>query len=383
MVAKLARRSSTKSLSPAYEWKKVEEKVRRYYASPRVRRQIAKAVSASKPVGYVEGPPTLNNQPHVGHIRGRMMKDLWYRNRTLEGENMVFRGGWDTQGLPVELQAEKEMGLSGNKWEDLEKVGVDKLVAECKRLIGRYKRDWEEADDLLGLLIDHSRAYMTYRDSYIEREWKYLEVAWQRGLLGEGFKVVPYCPKCQTALSAGEISLGGYDQLEDPSLYFKVKMEDGAFLVLWTTMPFTVVTDEAVGVKPDSEYEYVSVGTEVWVVCAGRKEALEKELGLAFGETKKRVKGADLEGLRYQHPLLDLIPGQSTPEMRAKAHVVVAEEYRRCYHRHGPRPHVSRQRRGGLRRSPAERASRLRTLRRQGELHRGGRKVRRDVRPGL
>jgi isoleucyl-tRNA synthetase len=328
VVQKLARRPRSRAaLSQGYDWKKIEEKVRRFYDKPAVRGQIAKAVSKSKPVGYVEGPPTLNNQPHIGHVRGRMMKDLWYRFRTMEGENIVFRGGWDTQGLPVELQAEKEMGLSGNKWEDLNRVGVDKLVEECKRIIAKYRVDWEEADRLLGLMIDHGKAYMTYRDSYIEREWKYLESAWKRGLLGEGFKVVPYCPECQTALSAGEVSLGGYEKLEDPSLFYKVKASDGAYLVLWTTMPFTVVTDELVGVKPDSEYEYVEVGQEVWVVNSGRREALAKELGLQFGRTRKTVKGRELEGLGYEHPLLDQIPGLRKPEFRGKVHTVVAEEY--------------------------------------------------------
>ncbi|MDG6908796.1 MAG: class I tRNA ligase family protein [Nitrososphaerota archaeon] len=328
MVTKLARRSRRRpALSQDYDWKKIEAKARRFYASPGAKARIAKAVSGSRPVGYVEGPPTLNNQPHVGHVRGRMMKDLWYRHRTIHGENIVFRGGWDTQGLPVELQAEKELGLSGNKWEDLEKVGVDKLVAECKRIIGTYRKDWEEADGLLGLMLDHSRAYMTYRDEYIEREWSYLETAWKRGLLGEGFKVVPYCPKCQTALSAGEVSLGGYEKLEDPSLYYKAKAEDGAYLVVWTTMPFTVVTDELVGVKPGADYEYVEAGDEVWVVNSGRKEALAKELGVQFGETRKRVKGEALEGLRYQHPLLDLIPGLRKAALGGKVHRVVAEEY--------------------------------------------------------
>jgi isoleucyl-tRNA synthetase len=328
VVTKLARRSRKRAtLSQDYDWKKLERKVRAFYGSPGVRGQISKAVGKSRPLGYVEGPPTLNNQPHIGHVRGRMMKDLWYRFKTLNGENMVFRGGWDTQGLPVELQAEKELGLSGNKWEDLEKVGVDKLVAECKALIGRYKRDWVEADELLGLMIDQRRAYMTYRDGYIEREWSYLETASKRGLLGEGYKVVPYCPECQTALSAGEVSLGGYESLEDPSLYFKARTDDGAYLVLWTTMPFTVVTDELVGVKPESDYEYVAVGDEVWVVCSGRKEALAKEVGVQFGETKKLVKGKELEGTRYHHPLLDLIPGLQREELRGKVHRVVAEEY--------------------------------------------------------
>jgi isoleucyl-tRNA synthetase len=328
VVTKLARRSRQRpTLSQDYDWKKIEDRVRRFYDSPLVRHQIARAVSRSKPVGYVEGPPTLNNQPHVGHLRGRVMKDLWYRYRTLDGENLVFRGGWDTQGLPVELQAEKELGLSGNKWEDLEKVGVDKLVAECKRLIGKYRRYWDESDRLLGLMLDRKKAYMTYRDTYIEREWTYLEQAWKKRLLGEGYKVVPYCPKCQTALSAAEVTLGGYEKLEDPSLYFKAKTEDGAYLILWTTMPFTVVTDELVGAKPDSEYEYVEVGPETWVVNSGRKEALAKELGVAFGETKKKVTGKELEGLKYEHPLLDLIPGLQKPEFKGKIHTLVAEDY--------------------------------------------------------
>ena len=327
MVVKLARRSRRRPLATAYDWKQIEDKVRRYYARPSVRRSIAKAVAKSKPLGYVEGPPTLNNQPHIGTVRGRAMKDLWYRWRTLNGDNIVFRGGWDTQGLPVELQAEKELGLSGNKWEDLEKVGVDALVQECKKLIAKYKKDFEESDRLLGLLIDHKHAYMTYRDRYIEREWSYLETAWKGGLRGEGVKLVPYCQKCQTALSAGEVSLGGYEKLEDPSLYFKAKSDDGAYLVLWTTMPFTVVTDELVGVKPDAQYEYVEVGDETWIVHSERKAALAQELGLRFGETRKRVEGRELEGIRYEHPLLDLIPGLEKPELAAKIHRVVAEEY--------------------------------------------------------
>jgi isoleucyl-tRNA synthetase len=328
MVRKSSRGSrARKALRADYDWKNLEARVRDFYENPETRHQISKAVSRRRPVGYVEGPPTLNNQPHVGHVRGRMMKDLWYRYRTLEGENIVFRGGWDTQGLPVELQAEKEMGLSGDKWEDLRKVGVERLVEACKQLIGKYRKDWEEADTLLGVMIDHERAYMTYRDSYIEREWKYLETAWKKELLGEGFKVVPYCPRCQTALSAAEVSLGGYEQLGDPSLFYKAKLRDGSFLILWTTMPFTVVTDELVGVKPDSDYEYFQVGEEIWVVCTDRVQALEQELGVQFGPTLKTVKGKDMEDLSYQHPLLDEIPGLSAPEFQGKIHRVVAEEY--------------------------------------------------------
>ncbi|HZW85729.1 MAG TPA: class I tRNA ligase family protein, partial [Nitrososphaerales archaeon] len=186
---------------------------------------------------------------------------------------------------------------------------------------------WEEADDLLGLMIDHEKAYMTYRDAYIEREWKYLETAWKRGMLGEGFKVVPYCPSCQTALSHAEVAEGGYEKLEDPSVYYKVRASDGSYLVVWTTMPFTVVTDELIGVKPESEYEFVERGEETWIVGKDRKEALESELGLKFGQVKKTVKGKELEGLRYVHPLDAEIPGQASLESEGKVHFVVAEDF--------------------------------------------------------
>jgi isoleucyl-tRNA synthetase len=315
------------SLDANYDWKLIEKTVREFYSKKDPRRQVSRRVGKKKPVGYVEGPPTLNGPPHMGAVRGRTMKDLYYRYSVLKGDNVVFRGGWDTQGLPVELQAEKELGLSGDKWEALKKVGVARLVEACKALVGKYQKDWLECDTLLGLLLDHDRAYVTYRDEYIEREWSYLREAWAAGLLGEGYKVVPYCPSCQTALSHAEVTEGGYENLEDPSLYYKVRIEDGAQLVVWTTMPFTVVTDEMVGVHPQAEYEYVRVGGETWVVGAERKGGLAEELGVQFGETVKRVRGSELDGLRYAHPLLARIPGLSKIAAQGKIHTVVAEDF--------------------------------------------------------
>ncbi|MGA2198901.1 MAG: class I tRNA ligase family protein [Nitrososphaerales archaeon] len=314
------------SLPSNYDWKVAESRVRQFRKEVDFSGIVQDRLKGIEPVGYVEGPPTLNGVPHIGHIRGRIMKDLWYRFSTLSKKNVVFRAGWDCQGLPVELQAEKELGLSGNKWEDLKQIGEEKMVEACKRLITKYLAAWEEADDLLGLLLDHSKAYMTYRDSYIEREWRFLESAWNDGILGEGFKVVPYCPSCQTSLSHAEAVLG-YETLEDPSLFYKVKTSEGTFLIIWTTMPFTVITDEMVGVKPDADYAYVKMGDEVWVVGAERMDGLARELKLEFGETIKVVKGRDLEGLHYVHPLLDLIPGQERLSREGKIHVVVAEDF--------------------------------------------------------
>jgi isoleucyl-tRNA synthetase len=317
---------STK-LNANYDWKEVESRVRRFYSEIKAGELVRERLADRKPVGWYEGPPTLNNQPHMGHVRGRIFKDLYYRRSILHGDNLVFRGGWDTQGLPVELQAEKELGLTGNKWENLNKVGMEKLVQACKELIQKYRGDWEELDTLLGLMLDRERAYMTYRDEYIEREWTYLEKAWKEDLLGEGFKVVPYCPSCQTSLSQAELALGGYELLDDPSVYYKVKASDGAFLTVWTTMPFTVVTDEFVGVKPDADYEYAQVGNETWIVASERKEAFAKEAGVTFGGTQRKVKGVELAGLRYAHPLLSEIPGLKELAEEGSVHLVVAEEF--------------------------------------------------------
>lgn len=327
MVTKSKRRTRRVPLSANYDWKKIETKVRSFYDRSDPREAVERKLAREKPVGWVEGPPTLNNQPHIGHIRGRVYKDLWFRYSSMMGRRLIFRGGWDTQGLPVELEAEKTLGLSGNKWENLQAVGVEKLVEACKALIGKYRTAWEEADRLLGLDLDRKRAYMTYRDGFIEREWKYLETAWKTGLLGEGFKVVPYCPSCQTALSHAEVALGGYEQLEDPSLFYKVRASDGSFLIIWTTMPFTVVTDELVAVRPDADYERVKVGDEIWVVGAERKAQMSKEFGIQFGETIATLKGRELEGTAYLHPLLDRIPGLTGPGLKGRIHKVVSQDF--------------------------------------------------------
>jgi isoleucyl-tRNA synthetase len=194
-------------------------------------------------LGYIEGPPTLNGEPHVGHLRGRIIKDMWYRFKTLQKYRVIFRAGWDTQGLPIELQAEKLLGLTGSKSENIKRVGVESIVNACKQLIQTNATKWIEVDNLLGMSFDYERAYWTYKDEYIEREWKYLKKAWEIGILKEWFRVVAYCPSCQTSLSNAEVNQG-YKNVEDPSFYYKVKMsEEEAFLIVWTKMPFTLITD--------------------------------------------------------------------------------------------------------------------------------------------
>lgn len=314
------------ALSPKPDLKEIEEAVRRFWQECRISEKIAEARASASVLGFVEGPPTLNGEPHIGHVRGRIFKDLWYRHETMAGNYVLFRSGWDTQGLPVELQAEKELGLKGNKTENLRAVGEEKLVEACKQIVRKYGAKWMEADRYLGLLLDYN-GYWTYDDRYIEREWKVLEAAYRTGLLGEGHRVVAYCPSCQTSLSNREVALG-YEVVKDPSLYYKVRLRDeDAFLLVWTTMPFTVVTDELVAVNPEADYSYVRVGEEVWVVGEARLKEVARELKIERYDRIRTVKGSQLDGMRYLPPLAEFVPGQRDLAKGGKVHIVVAESF--------------------------------------------------------
>ena len=278
-------------------------------------------------VGYIEGPPTMNGEPHVGHLRGRIIKDLWYRYNILQKRRVIFRAGWDCQGLPVELQAEKELGLTGSKIDNVRRVGIEKIVTTCKQIIQKYNEKWILVDKLLGMSFDYDNAYWTFHDKYIEREWKYLEKAWKDQLLKEWFRVVAYCPSCQTSLSNAEVNQG-YKTVEDPSFYYKVKLSlDDVYLIIWTTMPFTMVTDEMVAVNPEQDYARVKVGSEEWIVGQQRAHDLLNDLGIDKYSVVQVVKGRELEGLNYIHPLLNMIPGLAELAKDPKVHSVVAEEF--------------------------------------------------------
>lgn len=278
-------------------------------------------------VGYIEGPPTMNGEPHVGHLRGRIIKDLWYRYNILQKRRVIFRAGWDCQGLPVELQAEKELGLTGSKIDNVRRVGIEKIVTTCKQIIQKYNEKWILVDKLLGMSFDYDNAYWTFHDKYIEREWKYLEKAWKDQLLKEWFRVVAYCPSCQTSLSNAEVNQG-YKTVEDPSFYYKVKLSlDDVYMVIWTTMPFTMVTDEMVAVNPEQDYARVKVGSEEWIVGQHRAHDLLNDLGIDKYSVVQVVKGRELEGLNYIHPLLNMIPGLAELAKDPKVHSVVAEEF--------------------------------------------------------
>lgn len=322
-------------LNDKFDLKLFENFIRDYYNDPKIKNDINLYLNSpnnfTKLVGYVDGPPTMNGDPHLGHIRGRIIKDLWYRKLSMEKKQVVFRPGWDTQGLPVELQAEKMLGLKGNKTENIEKVGIEMIIQTCKKIISDYNKKWILVDKLLGMSFDYERSYWTYTDKYIEREWKYIEKAYNKGILKEWFRVVAYCPSCQTSLSNAEINQS-YEQVEDPSLYYKVKMNDSdLYLIVWTTMPFTLITDELVAVHPSEKYSIVEIyqnkKKEKWIISETRLYEFLKELKIDEYVVIDVILGKILEGKFYEHPLLDDIPGLKELSDKKLIHFVVAEDF--------------------------------------------------------
>ncbi len=308
--------------NPLRDFKPLQERL--YEEWEKVRKEID---SEDRPlVTFIEGPPTMNGEPHIGHVRGRVIKDLFYRMEVLKGNKVFFRAGWDTQGLPVELEAEKELGIVGSKHQVLSVIGEDKLIAKCKELIHKYNEIWRSVDRMLGLMFDYEKAYWTYKDEYIEREWKIIKAAHEKGLLYEDYRVVAYCPSCQTSLSNSEVALG-YKEEVDPSLYYKVKLVDGEeYIIVWTTMPFTLVTDEAVAVNPNEKYLILSVNGERWIVGSTAYSSFVKETGVK-AEVVGEVMGKDLEGKRYVPALKEFVPEQEYMFEKKQAYYVFAEEF--------------------------------------------------------
>ncbi len=311
-------------LGTKFDAKEIESKVREYLKTLDLKKQIS---DRADKIRFIEGPPTMNGVPHIGHLRGRVIKDLWYRYNTLQGKNVEFNGGWDTQGLPVELQAEQELGVSGGKTEAVRKFGVEKIVAECKKVVERFNKSWIVVDDLLGMSFNHEKAYWTFRDEFIEREWQVLKKAHENNILVEDFTVIAYCPSCQTSLSHSEVNQG-YEMVQDPSLYYKAKLVDeDAFLIVWTTMPFTLVTDAMIGLHPDEDYAYVKVRDETWIIGRTRMDEFLKDAGITDYAITKTLKGSEFEGKKYQHPLSDLIPDLHDLSKLDNYHVAVSEKF--------------------------------------------------------
>ncbi len=255
------------------------------------------------PFVFYEGPPTANGRPGFHHALARAFKDLIPRYKTMRGYRVERKGGWDCHGLPVELQVEKELGLSGKN--DVEKYGVEEFNRLCRESVFRYVEDWREMSARLGFWVDMDNAYWTLDNSYIESVWWALKNLYERDLLYEGYKVTAHCPRDQTSLSSAEVAMG-YETVTDPSVYVKLPLVDdeNTSLLIWTTTPWTLISNTAVAANPDVEYTTVEVGGERLILA---RELVEKVLGEGDHEMLETVKGRDLEGEKYRRPF-DYVP---------------------------------------------------------------------------
>ena len=250
---------------------------------------------------FFDGPPTANGKPHIGHVLTRAMKDIIPRYKTMRGYDVLRKAGWDTHGLPVELEVEKELGLDGK--EQIEQYGVIPFIQKCKESVWKYKGEWEVMSDRMGFWADMDNPYITYDNDYIESEWWALKAIYEKGLLYKGHKIVPYCPRCGTALSSHEVAQG-YKEVKETSatVRFRVPDEENTYFLAWTTTPWTLPSNVSLCVNPDVTYAYVRVdGKETFIMA---KDLIEAVLEGHDTEIIKEVVGRELEYKHYE-PLFE------------------------------------------------------------------------------
>jgi isoleucyl-tRNA synthetase len=245
---------------------------------------------------FYDGPPTANGKPHIGHVITRVMKDLIPRYRVMKGYKVLRKAGWDTHGLPVELEVEKSLGISGKP--QIEQYGVEEFIKKCKGSVFTYVEQWREMTERVGYWVDMEEPYVTYHDNYIESEWWALKQMWEKGLIYKGHKIVPYCPRCGTALSSHEVAQG-YKDVKDSSIYvkFKVKGED-KYILVWTTTPWTLPSNVALAVNKSYDYVEVVHHDEHLILA----EALLSKLDCEY-EVVRKFKGEELLGMEYEQLL--------------------------------------------------------------------------------
>lgn len=268
---------------------------------------------------FYDGPPTANGKPHIGHILTRAIKDIIPRYRTMKGYDVMRKAGWDTHGLPVELEVEKELGLDGK--EQIEAYGVEPFIAKCKESVWKYKTEWEQMSDRVGFWADMEHPYVTYEDDYIESEWWALKAIYDKGLLYKGHKIVPYCPRCGTALSSHEIAQGYKDVKEtSATVRFRCKDEDASYLA-WTTTPWTLPSNVCLCVNANLAYCTAEKDGEKFILA---KDLVEKVLG---GDAKilSEYPGSALVGRDYE-PLFECTAAAAAKTGK-RGHYVVADDY--------------------------------------------------------
>lgn len=271
-----------------------EQKVLDFWNENKVFEQSIKKNEGHPEFTFYDGPPTANGKPHIGHVLTRVMKDIIPRYQTMKGKHVLRKAGWDTHGLPVELEIEKKLGLDGKQ--DIEKYGIEPFIKECKQSVWKYTDEWKKMSDRLGYWVDMEHPYVTYHDDYIESVWWALKTISEKGLLYKGYKIVPYCPRCGTALSSHEVAQG-YKDVKEKSVYvkFKVKGRENTYFLVWTTTPWTLPSNVALCMNAEYDYVEIESGGERYILA----EALVPSLFEDY-EIISRKKGSEYEYVEYE-----------------------------------------------------------------------------------
>ena len=304
-----------------------EKEVEKFWKDNKIFEKSMDSRKEGETYTFYDGPPTANGKPHIGHVLTRVIKDMIPRYRTMKGYMVPRKAGWDTHGLPVELEVEKKLGLDGK--EQIEEYGMEPFIQQCKESVWKYKGMWEDFSSTVGFWADMEHPYVTYDNNFIESEWWALKEIWEKGLLYKGFKIVPYCPRCGTPLSAQEVSQG-YKIVKERSaiVRFKVVGEDAYFLA-WTTTPWTLPSNVALCVNPDEIYCKVKAADGYTYYMA--EALLDKVLGKLAKDDEpayeilEKYKGTDLERREYE-PLF-ACAGEAAAKQHKKAHFVTCDNY--------------------------------------------------------
>ena len=294
-----------------------EKQVEKFWEDNQIFEKSMKVREGNPSYVFYDGPPTANGKPHIGHVETRVIKDMIPRYRTMKGYQVPRKAGWDTHGLPVELEVEKKLGLDGK--DQIEKYGVEPFIEQCKESVWKYEGMWEDFSHTVGFWADMKNPYVTYHNDYIESEWCALKEIWKKGLLYEGHKIVPYCPRCGTPLSSHEVAQGYKDVKERSAVVrFKVKGED-AYILAWTTTPWTLPSNVALCVNPDEDYVKVTSKGYTYYMAAALVDTVLGE----GAEVLEHYQGKDLEFKEYE----PLFPYAEKRIGNKKAYYVVCDTY--------------------------------------------------------
>src|SRR4030042_2071877 len=295
------------------EFPQLEEGILRFWKEHRIFGKSVQIRERGPHYTFYEGPPTANGSPGVHHVLSRLYKDVICRYKTMGGYHVPRKAGWDTHGLPVELEVESSLAFT-NKTQ-IEEYGIARFNEHCRQSALKYIKEWEALTERLGCWLDMEHPYITLDNGYIESCWAIVKNLWDRGMIYQGYKVTPHCPRCGTSLSSHEVALGYRDDAEDPSVYIKFRVEPSAisetakqkrlyelsrdkatYLLAWTTTPWTLPGNTALAVALDADYALLEVGDEYLILA----NALREKEGLGDYEGVEVLKGGDLETIKYE-----------------------------------------------------------------------------------